>query len=66
VIGVIAADFGIPVTRLCATWPLSAVWAVLTVALGYVGVRFLAVPASTWAGYGSVVTDPAPPVPVAA
>ena len=40
-----------------ATWPVTAVWAVLTVALGYVGVRFLAMPAATWAAYGSA---PAP------
>jgi hypothetical protein len=60
-IGVIAADFGVQFTGVSATWPVAVVWAVLTVALGYVGVRFLAMPASTWARYGSVATDAAPP-----
>ena len=55
-IGVIAADILVQFAGVTATWPVTAVWAVLTVALGYVGVRFLAMPAATWAAYGSVPT----------
>jgi hypothetical protein len=47
-----------------ATWPVTAVWGVLTVALGYIGIRFLAMSPTTWATYGSVPAESPERVPV--
>jgi hypothetical protein len=63
-IGVIAADIVVQFAGVTATWPVTAVWAVLTVALGYVGIRFLAMPPATWAAYGSVPATAEPGMPV--
>jgi hypothetical protein len=64
-VGLTAADFAaLRFTGLRPTWPVTVVWGFLTVGLAYIRVRFLAMP-TTWAGYGSVATDVAPPLPVA-
>lgn len=64
VITAIVADLAVQFTSITATWPVTALWAVLTVSLGSIGIRVLAMTPAAWA---APATSPAPgPVPASA
>jgi hypothetical protein len=54
VIVAVAADFAVQFTSVTATWPVTAVWGLLVVSFGSIGVRVLAMTPATWAAAGLV------------
>jgi hypothetical protein len=52
VIVAVAADFAVQFTSVTATWPVTAVWGLLVVSFGSIGVRVLAMTPATWAAAG--------------
>jgi hypothetical protein len=62
----IAVDFGIQFTGVTATWPVTALWGLLTVTFGYFGVRVLGMSPDAWNRAGLTAPDAtAAPVPIA-
>ncbi len=51
-IGAIAVDLVVQFSGSTATWPVTALWAVLTVLWGYLGVRVLGMRPAAWAAFG--------------
>jgi hypothetical protein len=50
IVAAMVADLGLQFAGFTATWPITALWGVLTVAFGFIGLRVLAMPAAVWAG----------------
>jgi hypothetical protein len=48
VIAAMVADLGVQFAGITADWPVTALWGVLTVAFGYIGVRVLSMPLDAW------------------
>jgi hypothetical protein len=57
----IAADVVVQFTGTTATWPVTALWGLLTITFGYVGMRVLAMPPQEWAATGPAGPAPARP-----
>jgi hypothetical protein len=66
VIAPIAADFAVQFTSVTATWPVTAVWGVLTVSLGSIGIRVLAMTPADWAAADLAPAPVAGSVPASA
>ncbi len=49
VIAAIVADLAVQFTSITATWPVTVLWGVLTVSLGWIGIRVLAMAPTEWA-----------------
>ncbi len=62
-IAAIAADVAVQFTSITATWPVTAVWGVLVVSFGYLGVRLLTMPPAAWAAYTTTPAVPTGSVP---
>jgi hypothetical protein len=60
IIAGIAADLAVQFAGITAAWPVTALWAVLTVAFGFVGIRVLAMPAAAWSPESTAVGQPQP------
>jgi len=63
VIVAIVADFAVQFTSITATWPVTAVWGVLAISLGSIGIRVLAMTPAYWATAGLAASPAAGSVP---
>lgn len=63
VIVAIVADLGVQFTSITATWPVTALWGVLAISLGSVGIRVLAMPSAQWAAAAPAASPAAESVP---
>jgi hypothetical protein len=63
VIAGIVADLAVQFTSITATWPVTALWGVLAVALGSIGIRVLAMKPAEWAAVALAASPAAGPVP---
>jgi hypothetical protein len=64
VIAAMVADLVVQFAGVTAAWPVTALWGVLTVAFGFIGVRVLALPAIRWASVLAVTAVQPEPVAV--
>ncbi len=55
----VAADFAVQFTSITATWPVTAVWGMLLVSFGSIGLLILKMPPAAWAAAGQA-PSPAP------
>ena len=63
IIAAIVADLAVQFTSVTATWPITALWGVLAVSLGSIGVRMLAMAPAEWAAAGLATPPTAESVP---
>jgi hypothetical protein len=52
-IAAMVADIGVQFGGVSATWPVTAIWGLCTVAFGFVGVRLLTMSPAQWVSYGT-------------